>query len=114
MILAGQIATAMERLRLLDAERHRVAELEALRATMTDILAELESNRLLRVIVERACTLLGVTSGQLGLFDEETQMLRVVVSHNTGKDYTDTRIAPGEGAMGKVDTGTGSAHGELI
>lgn len=102
MILAGQIATGVERLRLLDSERQRVAELEALRATMTDILAELESDRLLRVIVERACALLSVTSGQLALFDQETQTLRVVVSYNTDKDYTDTRIAIGEGAMGKV------------
>jgi diguanylate cyclase (GGDEF)-like protein/PAS domain S-box-containing protein len=102
MILAGQIATGIERFRLLDSERQRVTELEALRATMTDILAELESHRLLRVVVERACTLLSVTSGQLALFEQETQMLRVVVSYNTGRDYTDTRIAIGEGIMGKV------------
>lgn len=101
-ILAGQLATGMERLRLMEAERRRAETLDALRATMTDILGELESSKLLEVIVERACALLQTSGGELGIFNKDEDVLRIVVSHHTAKDYTGTRMELDEGAMGRV------------
>jgi signal transduction histidine kinase/DNA-binding LytR/AlgR family response regulator len=97
---AQQAGLALEKARLLAAERRRADELEALRTTMADITAELELSALLQAIVERATALLGATGGELGLWDEASQEIRILVCHNMGEGYVGTRIALGEGAMG--------------
>lgn len=99
---AQQAGLAIEKARLLAAERKRADELEALRTTMADITAELELPTLLQAIVERATALLSATGGELGLYDEASQEIRILVCHNMGQDYAGTRIALGEGAMGYV------------
>jgi PAS domain S-box-containing protein len=99
---AQQAGLAIGKARLLAAERERADELDALRTTMADITAELELPTLLQAIVERAASLLGATGGELGLYDEASQEIRIVVSHNLGADYVGTRHAAGEGAMGRA------------
>lgn len=99
---AHQAGLALEKARLLAAERQRADELEALRTTMADITAELGLPALLQAIVERAAGLLDATGGELGLYDEASQEVQVVVSYNMGEDYIGTRHAMGEGAMGRV------------
>jgi diguanylate cyclase (GGDEF)-like protein len=76
--------------------------LDALRATVTDISHELELPVLLRAILERAVNLLNATGGDLGLYDENRKEIQIVVSHGMGRDYTGTRMALGEGAMGRA------------
>jgi len=99
---AQQAGLAIEKARLLAAERQRADELEALRTTMADITAELELSILLQAIVERATGLLDATGGELGLYDEASQEIHIFVCYNMGKDFVGTRIALGEGAMGRV------------
>jgi len=99
---ANQAALALARVRLLDAERRRADEHEALLATMADLSAELELSKLLQATLQRAVTLLGVTGGELAIFDEDRQELEVVASHSIGRDSTGTRLKLGEGAMGRV------------
>ena len=99
---AQQAGLAIEKARLLAAERQRADELDALRTTIAEITSELELQALLQAIVERAALLLNATGGELGLYDEASQELRIVVSHNLGKDYVGTRHALGEGAMGRA------------
>ena len=99
---AQQAGLAIEKARLLAAERQRADELEALRTTMAEITAELELPALLQAIVERATALLNATGGELGLYDEACQEISILVCHNMGRDYIGTRIPLGEGAMGTV------------
>ncbi len=99
---ANQAGLALARARLLADERRRADEHEALLATMADLSAELELSKLLQSTLQRAVTLLGVTGGELAIYDEAREALEVVASHNIGKDSTGTRLAPGEGAMGRV------------
>ena len=99
---AQQTGLAIEKARLLAAERQRADELDALRTTMADITAELELSALLQAIVERAAGLLDATGGELGLYDEDSQEIRIVVSYNMGGDYVGTCHVLGEGAMGCV------------
>lgn len=80
----------------------RSAELDALRANLADILAELELPRLLQAILERAVVLLGASGGELGLYDPENHEIKIVGSHNLGVDSAGTRMALGQGAMGVV------------
>ncbi|MBA3584759.1 MAG: GAF domain-containing protein, partial [Gemmatimonadetes bacterium] len=98
--VASQASIAIARARLLDAERTRAAEERALLDTLRDLSGELELDRLLQVVLERAVSLLGVTGGELAVFDEEAEELVVVASHNLGTDSVGTRMALGEGAMG--------------
>ena len=97
---AQQAGLALEKARLMAAERQRADELEALRTTMADIAAELELPALLQAIVKRAAALLDATGGELGLYDEVNHEIRILVCYNMGQDYAGTRIALGEGAMG--------------
>lgn len=96
---AQQAGLAIEKARLLAAERRRADELDALRTTMADITAELELPSLLQAIVERAKGLLQVDAGELGLYEEANQQVRIVVSH---ADAVGARHKLGEGAMGRV------------
>jgi signal transduction histidine kinase/DNA-binding response OmpR family regulator/HAMP domain-containing protein len=99
---AQQAGLALEKARLLSAERRRADELDALRTTMADVVAELELSALLQAIVERATGLLDATGGELGLYEEASQEIRVVISHNLGEGFVGTRHKLGEGSMGRV------------
>jgi diguanylate cyclase (GGDEF)-like protein/PAS domain S-box-containing protein len=100
--VSSQISLAMTKIRLLDLERQRANELEALRETVSDISSDLDLSSLLRTILERATSLLNATGGDLGLYEETRNQILIVVSHNMGKDYTGLHMAPGEGAMGRA------------
>jgi diguanylate cyclase (GGDEF)-like protein len=102
MTFAGQLATAIEKIRLVEAEHKWVKSLEALRTTMTDISAELESDRLLQTIVERAVVLVGGTGGQLGLRHDKHDEIEIAVCHNMSQESVGKRLRLGEGVMGRV------------
>ncbi len=91
-----------ERKRLQETEMRRVRELEALRATMTDISAELELSNLLQAIVDRLITLLGADFGELALYDESRQDLETVVGGYEEIDFRGERTNMGEGALGRT------------
>lgn len=99
---AQQAAIAIENARLYDSERQRADQLNALTATIADISSELGLARLLEAILERAVTLLHATGGELGLYDETDGGVNIFASHNLGRDFTGTHLAPGEGAMGRA------------
>jgi PAS domain S-box-containing protein len=100
--VAQQAGLAIEKSWILAAERRRANELEALHTTMANVTAELELPTLLQTIVERATVLLEATGGELGLYEEASREIQIVVSHNVGKGYVGTRHAIGEGVMGYV------------
>jgi diguanylate cyclase (GGDEF)-like protein len=95
-----QITLAIIKVKALEAARRRTSELDALRATVADITSELELNKLLRTILERAVRLANADGGEICVFDEENQSLMVVASYNLDKDYTGTWMSIGEGAGG--------------
>jgi PAS domain S-box-containing protein len=98
---ANQAGIAIGRARLIRAERARADEQEALRATMADLAGRLELSALLQTVLERAMRLLGVSHGELAIYEGATEELEIVASHNMGrKDTTGTRMKLGEGAMG--------------
>ena len=100
---ANQAGIAIGRARMLASERRRADEQQALRATMADLAANLELSDLLQAVLERAVQLLGVSHGELAIYDAERRELEVSASYNVGKkDTTGTRLALGEGAMGHV------------
>ncbi|HSR33935.1 MAG TPA: ATP-binding protein, partial [Anaerolineae bacterium] len=90
------------RARVEDDLRRQNEYLAALHATMAQISAELDLPKLLQAIMERAVLLLGASGGELAIYDEGQKELSIVISHHMEQDYTGTRLALGEGAMGRV------------
>jgi len=99
---ANQASIAIGRARLLAEERRRVDEHKALLDTMADLSSDLELPRVLQAVLSRAVSLLGVTGGEVAIYEEQAQQLVVVASEHIGKDSTGTRLGLGEGAMGHV------------
>ncbi len=101
-LFAPQAAVAIENARLFSAERRRAEEQRALLATMQDLAGQLELSTVLQRVLERAVGLLSVTGGELATVDASTGELVIVASHDMGANAVGTRIALGDGAMGRV------------
>jgi len=99
---AAQASLAIKNARLYSAEKRRIKELDGLRATLTDITQQLDVNTLLKEIVKRAMRLLSGEVGELGLYDPETRLVRIVVSENFKPDTMGLVVRRGEGLMGRV------------
>ena len=105
---ANQASIAIARARLLVSQRRRADEHEAVLASMSDLLTQRELAKTLKTTLERAVTLLGVTGGELAIFDSVKEELVVAASHNVSSGTTGTtgttgiRLKIGEGAMGFV------------
>ena len=101
-LFAPQAAVAIENARLFTVERRRAQEQQALLDTMKDLAGELELSKVLQRVLERAVGLLTVTGGELATWDAAAKDLVIVASHNMGTNAVGTRIALGDGAMGRV------------
>ncbi len=107
----ASIAIARARLvhdqrRLLEAERRRGEEQRALLETVTDLSSQLELSRLLQAVLERATSLLGVSAGELAVFDDAAKELVVAANFHVEPSTMGVRLKLGEGAMGKsAETG---------
>jgi GAF domain-containing protein len=99
--LAGQLGTAIEKLRLLAAEQRRVAALKVLHDVSLDLGAQLELPVLLRTIVERAARLIDAPMGGLSLLRDD-QTLELTVLFNLPEIYQGVRLRWGEGIVGRV------------
>lgn len=100
--VANHVGTVLEKLQSIEEARRRTTELEALRMTTLDLMAQLDLSGLLRGIVRRATELLEADGGLLHLYDEEHARLEVAVSHNLARDYSGTSMHAGEGLSGRV------------
>jgi len=101
-LFAPQAAVAIENARLFTVERRRAEEQQALLDTMKDLAGQLELSKVLQRVLERAVALLDVTGGELATFDPAAGDLVIVASHAMGTDAVGSRIALGDGAMGRV------------
>ncbi len=82
--------------------RRYARQMGALYDTSLEIISQPDLPALLRAIVRRAAELVGVQMGGLYLVRPGDQELELVVSHNLPRDYTGTRLRPGEGASGRI------------
>jgi PAS domain S-box-containing protein len=99
---ANQASIAIARARLIVTQRRRADEQHAVLASMADLLTQRELSKTLQATLERAVTLLGVTGGELAIFDATKGEFEVAACHNVGRDTTGIRLKIGEGAMGIV------------
>jgi PAS domain S-box-containing protein len=101
-LFAPQAAIAIENARLYTAEHSRAVEQQALIETLQDLAGELDVDRVLQRVLERAVSLLHVTGGELATFDEARGELTIRASYGMEHDAAGTRMRVGEGAMGHV------------
>ena len=101
-MFAPQAAIAIENARLFTEARRRSEEQTALLDTLSALSGELELEKVLDAVLNRAVSLLGVTGGELAIYEEDVAELTIVASHNLGGDSLGTRMKVGEGAMGRV------------
>jgi len=101
-MFAPQAAIAIENARLFTAERQRAQEQRALLDTLKDLSGELELSKVLQGVLERAVSLLKVTGGELATYDPQSGDLLIAASHNMDTNAVGSRMALGEGAMGRV------------
>ncbi len=101
-MFAPQAAIAIENARLFTEARQRADEQQALLETLSALSGELELTKVLDAVLHRAVSLLAVSGGELAIYEEETDELVIVASHNVGSDSLNTRMKGGEGAMGRV------------
>jgi transcriptional regulator with GAF, ATPase, and Fis domain len=83
---ATQASIAIGRVRLLAAERRRTSEQRALLDTLADLSSDLELDTLLEAVLNRAVALLGVTGGELAVYDEARDELVIVAAQGIGKE----------------------------
>jgi diguanylate cyclase (GGDEF)-like protein len=99
---ATQVAVAIEQARLFQQTRAAVDELETLRSIIAEISDERDLARLLDFVLERACHLLGVKSGELGLYREEADAVEIAALHEIGGGFLHSMIRLGDGLLGWV------------
>jgi PAS domain S-box-containing protein len=103
--LTGIIECALditERKQAEEALSVRIEQMQAVHTIAEEITRELDFDRLLRLIVQRAADLLGASRSVLYLWDETTQTLRPQAWCNAGAWLKDLRLRLGEGVAGMV------------
>lgn len=99
---ASLMGVALARVHLLREERRRADELEAMSATLNDIVAEQGLDWVLSAIIERAVMLVGGTGGGVGLYRPDMHVLEVRAGYNIPEEMIGQQIPPGHLAIGVV------------
>lgn len=99
---AGQAAVAIENAQLLERERERRRQLEAVREVTVRLAGATDLPALLRLISRLATELLAVPSVAVFLWDEVTSTLVPRAWHGFGEWFGELRVGLGEGVAGVV------------
>jgi len=100
--LAGQVAISLENSRLLQKERRRTDQLEALRQTGLELTSQLDLDSLLHSIAARAVALLEGAGGGLYLYRADQDVLEWRVAIGPKPIPIGTTFERGEGVSGKI------------
>jgi signal transduction histidine kinase len=101
-ILGNQICVAIENARLFQETKHRYDAMIALHETSLDMIAELDTPRLLQALLRRGSQLLDAQAGSFYLYDAEKKSIRNIANYNTEHALTGVAVRPGQGAIGQV------------
>ncbi|MBN2043679.1 MAG: GAF domain-containing protein [Anaerolineales bacterium] len=86
-----------------------VRQLEAVRETALDIGTDIELETLLKRVVNRVRTLIDAHGAELGLVNQEEEVIEVLVSENPWQEYSGYRFKFNDGVTGRV-----AARGEPL
>ncbi|HJS30185.1 MAG TPA: GAF domain-containing protein, partial [Anaerolineales bacterium] len=100
--LAGFLSSVLMNAVRYEELRSTVRHLQASRETSIDIGADLDLDTLLRRVVNRTRQLVGVKGAEIGLVEEEAEVIRVLVSENPWNDYSGLTFPLMSGVAGMV------------
>ncbi len=116
VVIASHMAGLFENVRLNEETRERaqklqdsVRQLQAVRDTSLDIAADLDLDTLLERVAQRARNLVGARGAELGLYNEKTQLVEIVVSDTPWDNIQGIQIPLMAGVAGRL-----AAFGEPI
>lgn len=101
-LLGDQIAIAIENARLFQETDQRFQAMSALHETSLDIVAQLDSRRVLRAILRRAAELLSAQGASLAVYDAGSNLVQVRAIYNLPHEFEGITLSPGEGIAGTV------------
>ena len=105
-MLASHAAAAIENARLFSETEHRGKEFAELYKLTQDLIAPQEMDRLLKITLERATNLLGISSGDIYLYNNNTEEFKVVSNYGLPDEYVnqvqDVCLSKNEGMVGVV------------
>lgn len=101
-IFSFQAASAIKNARLFEVEAKRIQQLDGLQSTLTAINSQLELKTLLKEIVARAIDLLGVSNGELALYDAEEDQLKILVSQNFQEEIANQNFQNNHALLNQV------------
>jgi GAF domain-containing protein/ActR/RegA family two-component response regulator len=101
-ILAGQLSTAIERLRAAEAERRRVAELLSITRIGREINSVLDLNQVLNLIVEHAAQTSSSDACGLFIYRPENERLYLEATYGVGQALVDACNLEGIPVEGSV------------
>ncbi len=101
--IADQAAGAIIKARLLQETERRARQLATLNDITRQLTSTLETEPLLRTILESAVTILNCEAGSLFLVDEQTdELIFSVTVGGAGNNLIGQRLPPGSGIVGKA------------
>jgi len=101
--IADQAAGAIIKARLLQETERRAHQLATLNDITRQLTSTLETEPLLRTILESAVIILNCEAGSLFLVDEQTdELVFTVTVGGAGNDLVGQRLPPGSGIVGKA------------
>lgn len=105
-MLASHAAAAIENARLFYETERRAREFAELYKLTQDLIAPQEMESLLKTTLKRAAHMIGTSSGDIYLYDSNTEELKVVVGYGLPQEYKNKiegmRLSKGEGMAGHV------------
>lgn len=116
VVIASHMAGLFENARLNEETRERaikladsVRQLQAVRDTSLDLAGDLDLDTLLTRVVQRARSLVGARGAELGLYNEEQQVVDILVSDTPWENFIGLQIPLMAGVAGRL-----AAFGEPI
>lgn len=100
--LAGILSSVIMKARRYQMLQEKVRQIQAVRETGLDILADLDLNTLLARIVQRVRGLVNAKGAEIGLVEDDQSGVRIQTSVNPWYDFTGHLIPRGTGVAGKV------------
>lgn len=100
--LAGVLSSILMNARRYDELQANIAQLEAVRETSLDLSTDLDLNVLLKRVVNRVRELVDARGAEVGLVDEDENVVEVLVSENPWQDYTGYTFPLMSGVAGRV------------
>lgn len=100
--LAGALSNVLVDTRRYEELQITASQLEVVRETALDISADLDLDVLMKRVVNRVRGLLDARGAELGLVDEDEQVVRILVSENPWKDFSGYTFPLMQGVAGRI------------